>query len=159
MRSADNSFVCRFQGERGQFSVLEGELEPAVLLWLREQFATIDSGDWSFVSNPALHDRKVENDCKLEIVGQLHSSKRTQQQLFSMQAGKPHFDRWRAWREAFLTRNQEGIGQIEAQVRDALRLLSPEDLGLNGACFLSTPIANCFFAFGCLQIMRGEPAG
>lgn len=157
--AAENTCTWRFVGERGPFAVLEGDLPADVLSWLREGFAAVDQTSWSFKANPRAKDRRVENGCKLEVVGQLLSAKRTQQQLFGMHAGAPVFERWRAWRKAFCARNAASLEKVQAELQAALRGLHPDSLGLNGAHLLDKPLREWFWAFGCCQLMKGQTKG
>ena len=82
-----------FQGERGGFAVLEGEIQAPVLQWLREgflEYASRQQSSWSFgESQPG--DRRVENARKLEIYGQLEAAGKQRLQLFGFFTGAPPF--------------------------------------------------------------------
>ena len=161
LATANASAVWRFHGERGDFALLQGEMDTLVLRWLREGFVeSVDQSSWSFDAIQDLGDRKTENGCKLEIMGQLLSPTKLKRSLFSLKAGGPHYDRWQAWRLAFVTCNADALKQVESHIRLKLAAgFAADECGKNGGYFLRTPIEEWFWAFGCCQLMKGEPQG
>ena len=156
LRPLEHDGNQQFDGSRGPFAVIEGQLSMEVLEWLRAGVRELDRSSWSF-SPPAEgaqpKDRKFELDRKMEVYGQLVSGDRDRKRtLFAYDASQPHFARWRAWRCAFMQKNVDNFAALESAIRKAIRNVPQTP---NKDVF-KQPIAEWAGVYGCLQVMNGR---
>ena len=107
----------RFTGDRGDFAVLTGHVGKDVLAWLQEGLAEVSREDWSFEPPEGGHPSwKFEKGNKMEMIGHLFGPNRLKKTLFSLDAGTPHYRRWRAWRAAFMKKNEATLKAGESAI-------------------------------------------
>ena len=140
-----------WQGERAPFSLLAGNVGPAVLGWLRDGFS--EEAEWSFEPSADAKDRKTENGNKLEIAFHLlATNKKVPLKLNALTASSPANSRWRAWILAFKAKNAGNFGVMQDRIRAAVESLAHP--GANGTAFLEENIEDWALSLGALQVLR-----
>ena len=146
-----------FNGSRGPFNILSGDLPEPLLLWLQNGLTV--AAEWSFNAEEQQQaDRTVEFKQKLEICGHLgsQSGRRQGLTLNNKDASKPLDTRLRAFALAFKAANSASIDAVDAAIKKAILELPAQDRGDNGRAMLSGKARDWSFDLGALQIMRSN---
>ena len=146
-----------FNGGRGPFNILMGDLPEPLLLWLQNGLTV--AADWSFYPEEQLKaDRGVEFKQKLEICGHLGSQngRRVGLTLNNKDASHPLDTRFRAFALAFKAANSASIDAVDAAIKRAIKELPARNRGENGQAMLMGKASDWSFDLGALQIMRSN---
>ena len=145
-----------FNGGRGPFNILSGDVPEPLLLWLQNGLTV--GADWSFNAELPKADRGVEFKQKLEICGHLGSQNGRRQGLTlnNKDASHPLDTRLRAFALAFKAANSASIEAVDTAIKKAILELPAKDRGDNGRAILMGKAGDWSFDLGALQIMRSN---
>ena len=145
-----------FSGGRGPWSLLCGDLEAALLDWLRDQeHMAGTSGEFS---DQGGKNRRVEEGCKIEIAGHMGDSAwRRGLTLNGLDASQPMFAKARQFSAAFKRVNADTLEELQKALRARLEKLDESSRGVNGNAFLTEDIHSWAADLGVLQLMKPTP--
>ena len=73
--------------------------------------------------------------------------------LNGLDASQPHWERLRAFAQAFKRKNDKALRQIQSEYRRILRKMASKDRGVNGDAFLHDDILDWAFDLGTVQLI------
>ena len=144
-------------GQRGKMRVVVGDLDDAVLQWLRDDpfWAVAPNLSWTAKDGSTAKDSKVhkrmraevatkkgpwandsgKNNVKIQIAGRCGETERKSFNGLSCETDLDA-ERSRHWIEAFRRANQAGLEQFNAELRRRLLQVQADNRGVNGEALL-----------------------
>ncbi len=144
---------------RGEWSLVQGALDPDLLAWLQADPALADLANMcSFTPSKCMSPAEGELQQKYEEGGHVRDAPPQTSVVNQIRADEPcRSTRVRLFMQEFLRCNRVWLDQLTERVRAALRGLPSAFIGQNGADFLSDSFSDTAFAYSTIQVMRPGP--